>query len=406
METNNKKLSGLKLNNAAKFMYGLIIFILAVDYAIISVSAIECDTGSVIVVSVLDNDGVTVSGAFVSASFNGSVIDAGTTNNNGEIAFTIPMGNFPDDITPIDVNITASVNGYCGSAIKTIACGTPPDVTETTINLNHPCVSNSTENEKCVVPEDNFYVNEDTLLCGGVYNILDYNAQEVIIINASDVVLDCNGATLKGTGSGSGIDVSSKNNVTIKNCNIEGYEYSIYEYMSQNSIINNNNLSGNSYGIGIFYFNNTNISGNLIKWNFPNGGIYMSNSNLGAINENIIYGNDNGIYLTNSQNTELNGNIVCGNYNIDFSLTNSSGTGNNNTCDTGNWNDTLKDGCSYSCLEGLAITINETTDTPVIAGDGIIKYNMTIKNTGNKTAYNLITRDTLPYGTYIFDQRF
>jgi hypothetical protein len=46
------------------------------------------------------------------------------------------------------------------------------------------------------------YINEDTVLCPGFYDIPDAGATGVIIINADDVVLDCNGATINGTGSG------------------------------------------------------------------------------------------------------------------------------------------------------------------------------------------------------------
>jgi len=61
----------------------------------------------------------------------------------------------------------------------------------------------------CVVPGDDFYVNEDALLCEGVYN------DTHIIVNASGVVLDCNGAVLNGSGNGNGIYLNNKNKIKI-----------------------------------------------------------------------------------------------------------------------------------------------------------------------------------------------
>ena len=81
------------------------------------------------------------------------------------------------------------------------------------------------------------------MLCEGIYN----NAN--IIINSSDVVLDCDGATLNGNGSGYGIYLENKSNVTIRNCNVINYEYGIYLDSSSNNSIINNTANLNNYGI-------------------------------------------------------------------------------------------------------------------------------------------------------------
>jgi parallel beta-helix repeat protein len=81
----------------------------------------------------------------------------------------------------------------------------------------------------CVTPTDDLYINSDTTLCPGFYNIPDSGAEGVIIINASDIVLDCNGATINGTMTGSVYGIYSRgfDNVTIKNCNVMNYHAGI-----------------------------------------------------------------------------------------------------------------------------------------------------------------------------------
>jgi len=79
------------------------------------------------------------------------------------------------------------------------------------------------------------------------------------ILMGSNVVLDCNGATIRGNFTGGyGIDAANANNVTIKNCNIEGFGHGIeigtycHGEGSQKRDFNilNNNITNNSL-IGI-----------------------------------------------------------------------------------------------------------------------------------------------------------
>ena len=92
---------------------------------------------------------------------------------------------------------------------------------------------------QCMNVTDDLYINEDTVLCPGVYNINDshpYNG--VIVINSSDVVLDCNNTIMNGSGMGSGfgIAVSGYDNVIIKNCKLMNYDYGIFLNSSNNTI--------------------------------------------------------------------------------------------------------------------------------------------------------------------------
>lgn len=100
------------------------------------------------------------------------------------------------------------------------------------------------QGQDCVVPHDDMVLNESVTFCPGTYHVTDifdyYGGLDgVIIINKSNIDLNCNGATLIGNGSrdsyegGWGIVVSARRetpikNITIRNCNLEGYNLGIW----------------------------------------------------------------------------------------------------------------------------------------------------------------------------------
>jgi len=134
----------------------------------------------------------------------------------------------------------------------------------------------------CVVPYDNLVINESTTLCQGDYQINDTTwhgnggLDGVIIINGSNVVLDCNGSVLRGNDEGWGIivntrDAERRENITIKNCDVGNYGISIFARNEnggwgicsdsicldrfvgtfRNLVIRDNNISGGFDGIMI-----------------------------------------------------------------------------------------------------------------------------------------------------------
>gem|GEM_PF-6187422 len=71
-----------------------------------------------------------------------------------------------------------------------------------------------------------------------------------IQIEVGDVVLDCDGHTITGTGAGEGVvfKSGSQPNITVKNCNISNYEYGIFGDPYNSSVLNNdvhNNILDN-----------------------------------------------------------------------------------------------------------------------------------------------------------------
>jgi hypothetical protein len=73
----------------------------------------------------------------------------------------------------------------------------------------------------------------------------DYGDYGAIIIKASNVTLDCHGATLIGEGRGVGIVNFRSNNVIIKNCGIRGYDVGIRVQDARNVTLQDNDVCGN-----------------------------------------------------------------------------------------------------------------------------------------------------------------
>ncbi|ODS37659.1 hypothetical protein BEH94_04875 [Candidatus Altiarchaeales archaeon WOR_SM1_SCG] len=158
-------------------------------------------------------------------------------------------------------------------------------------------------------PHDNMYVGAGVaVMAPGTHYINDSEPNGVIIINSSNTVLDCNGSTLIGNGTGYGIYNPGFDNVTIKNCIVMNYKYGIYLNYSSNNTLHGNDISNNNIGI------------------------YSQNSS-----------------------SIINSNFVCNNIESDFNSSDWLTTsGDNNICDNaGGWNDTNKTGCGINCKQYL-----------------------------------------------------
>lgn len=86
----------------------------------------------------------------------------------------------------------------------------------------------------CVALNNNIDVTSDTQICTQNYSADDYGDLGAIIIKAPNLTLDCDGARLTGQGDGIGIYIKRSDNVTVKNCIIDNYEYGIYAEDSDN----------------------------------------------------------------------------------------------------------------------------------------------------------------------------
>jgi parallel beta-helix repeat protein len=131
-----------------------------------------------------------------------------------------------------------------------------------------------------------------------------------ITVQRSNIIIDGNGYGVQGSWTEYGLNLANVNNVTIKNTNVESFDYGIYLDSSKNNSINGNNITAdNDYGIYFDDSSNNGINGNNITNNFD--GILLSSSSNNSISANNITANDyEGIYLESSNNNSISENNI------------------------------------------------------------------------------------------------
>jgi parallel beta-helix repeat protein len=156
---------------------------------------------------------------------------------------------------------------------------------------------------------------------------------ESIVIERDNIVVDGAGHEVQGTGSGTGIDLSGRGNVTIKNVTIKTFNEGIGgAHTSYNNAIVGNNITNNGDGIVGFSFNNS-IVGNSISANSRYGVLLASSSNNNIVGNNIAKNTVNGVVLSSSSNNSIVGNNITNNGDgvVLSSSSNNSIVGNNIT---------------------------------------------------------------------------
>ncbi|MFC1753721.1 MopE-related protein [Thermoproteota archaeon] len=213
-------------------------------------------------------------------------------------------------------------------------------------------------NITCIVPTDNMTISADTKLCAGTYNLA-----EGIVINESNVLLDCSQAEIIGSGYGIGVYVSGDynisyweektnswsnlsaitgnmtgfldsidfiENITIKNCRIDGFNQGMNLTGVRNLVLEDNTLLNNDAGLVIgayegyaayneIYQGYYGIAGALLNYSLDNNEVHdnadsgifaaLLNSN---VSNNEAYNNKNGITST-AFDSRIFGNTVYNN---------------------------------------------------------------------------------------------
>jgi len=136
------------------------------------------------------------------------------------------------------------------------------------------------------------------------------NINDEVVIQRDNIVVDGAGYTLQGTGPeySSGIYLSYRNNVIIKNININNFSIGIELWWSPNNIIYGNNITNSLGGVMLYESSNNTISGNNITNN--GDGIWISRfsgdeSSNNTISGNNITNNENGIWLYSCSNNSI-----------------------------------------------------------------------------------------------------
>ena len=128
------------------------------------------------------------------------------------------------------------------------------------------------------------------------YIFTDDNYGEVVI-ERSNIVVDGGGYSLQGTGTGTGISLTGRSNVTIKNLEVKAFFFGIYFNSSSGSTVTGNNILANYYhGLCLsLNSNNNNVYGNMVTGNGL--GIIFDCSSSNTVCGNTIADNVYGIYV-------------------------------------------------------------------------------------------------------------
>jgi len=154
------------------------------------------------------------------------------------------------------------------------------------------------------------------------------NISETIEVQRDNVVIDGNGYTLQGLGSGRGLYANGISGIAIRNVVVKGWEYGIMLDRSGDNDISNNTINNNWCGILLKWCSGDTILGNTLQNNTYS--ILLREQFTGYnVSGNTINNSVGGIYLRNSSGT-ISGNTINNNtaYGIHFDTCYSKG-GNN-----------------------------------------------------------------------------
>lgn len=296
-------------------------------------------------------------------------------NNDGicDSTYTPTSGNVDYlPLTPLD----ADGDGYtsdvdCDDNDPTVY----PGATEVCDGLDNDC-DEDVDEDVCDIVSCGETITEDKILgsdlsCSGT----------AIIIGADNIVLDCNGHTITGDGfSGSGLLLSLRIGVTVKNCNVNNFESGIVLTDSSNNILENNNASNNDYvGIAIQYssYENT-LTSNIANNNFH--GFELSEITLGNFTSNIANGNTYSGFSISGQFNTFTANTANNNDHYGFYISGIFNTLTSNVAENNGYNGFTIDECSDNTLSGNMANYNEYGFVLFSAGDNVLTSNTALNN--------------------------
>lgn len=176
-----------------------------------------------------------------------------------------------------------------------------------------------------------------------------------IFVETDNIEIDGAGHTLLGKGEDVGIYLSLRNNITIQNLKIIGFQYGIFLNSATQNVIRKNEISSNYYGV---WLTNSSNSNNIVENNITGNqlGIYLDLSQANTISLNLITGNSKGISLYESSQ-----NIIIGNTFSENSSGITLGSSNNNRIFNNNF--------MYNIIQAYAENSTNSWDDEVSFGN-------------------------------------
>lgn len=140
---------------------------------------------------------------------------------------------------------------------------------------------------------------------------LTTDVYETIEIDEDNLTLDGTGHTVSGPGSGNGVYLNGRTDVTIQNLNVQGFRWGIYLYESSGNALTDNTASNNFTGIYLNRSSNNTLTGNTANSNNSDGITLGFSSNNTLTGNTANSNNGHGISLHNSSNhNTLTGNAA------------------------------------------------------------------------------------------------
>jgi parallel beta-helix repeat protein len=229
-------------------------------------------------------------------------------------------------------------------------------------------------------------------------------------IERDNVVFDGMGYSLQGGGSGDGVNLSGRSNVTIENANIQQFTTGIMLNSSYGDTVVGNNIMNNTCGVWLDASSDCTVSGNNLQNN--SYAIRLDASSGDAMFRNDATSNEAGIYLDSSSNSNISENCIEANSWIGIYLENSLDNliFDNNL--TANWdgiflefssNDTV-DGNNVNASSYMGIELGYSSNNKV-AGNNVTansNYGITLYySSDNEVLENYLSANG-HYGLWIF----
>ena len=149
---------------------------------------------------------------------------------------------------------------------------------------------------------------------GGTYVLTaDIDNPLGIIVERDSIIIDGAGNTLQSEGTGNGIEIMYRSNVTVKNIRVVGFEYGIILDGSINCGVSQSTLESNGFG-GILVYRSTGaiLEGNTIVKNGDSGVQIERTSGITFIG-NDINANRVGVWANEAENCTFFGNSISNN---------------------------------------------------------------------------------------------
>jgi parallel beta-helix repeat protein len=128
-----------------------------------------------------------------------------------------------------------------------------------------------------------------------------------VVVERDNIIIDGSNHLLQRDGTGRGIDLADRTNVTIKNIEIRDFQSGIWLSQSSNNKVFGSKILNNTFGIWIYGSTNT-VQGNMISNNSNSGIVIDVDSSDNTIHRNNITRNNQGVWFILASGNNLHHN--------------------------------------------------------------------------------------------------